>query len=156
GGTIGWIDDLPVGYVEGDGNRRKLYYSPGETNKAMLRDLLKKQVLVNFAAGAQRVMLSDLRGTEIKSPDDLAAIDRLEFEPGSFAMASPHPAGGCRMGENAQTSVVNSDHQVHGIANLYVADPSVFPTAVSVDPSYTIMAFSYIAAQSIDAALRKK
>jgi choline dehydrogenase-like flavoprotein len=44
---------------------------------------------------------------------------------------------------------------VHGIKNLYVADPSVFPTAVSVDPSYTIMAFSYIAAQSIDAALRK-
>jgi hypothetical protein len=32
----------------------------------------------------------------------------------------------------------------------------VFPTAVSVDPSYTIMAFSYIAAQSIDAALRRK
>jgi choline dehydrogenase-like flavoprotein len=155
GGTIGWIDDVPVGYIEVEGNRRKLHYTPGETNKAILRDLLKKQVLVNFAAGAQRVMLSDLRGTEIKSPDDLAAIDRLEFEPGSFAMACPHPAGGCRMGENPQTSVVNSEHRVHGIKNLYVADPSVFPTAVSVDPSYTIMAFSYIAAQSIDAALRK-
>jgi choline dehydrogenase-like flavoprotein len=64
--------------------------------------------------------------------------------------------GGCRMSENAQTSVVNFEHRVHGIVNLYVADPSVFSMPVSVAPSSTIMAFSYIAAQSIDAALRRK
>ena len=35
------------------------------------------------------------------------------------------------------------------IASQFVADPSVFPTGPSVDPSFTIMAFSYVAAQDI-------
>jgi choline dehydrogenase-like flavoprotein len=38
---------------------------------------------------------------------------------------------------------------VHGVANLFVADSSVFPTAVSVDPSLTIMGFSCIAARHV-------
>lgn len=155
GGTIGWIDDVPAGRIEMDGERRKLLYPLVPENKSMLRDLLKKQVIANFAAGATKVMLSDLRGTRIDSPSDLSLIDKLEFEPGSFAMASPHPAGGCRMGSDTKTSVVDSDHRVHGMENLFVSDPSVFPTAVSVDPSYTIMAFSYIAAQAIGDKLRK-
>ena len=39
--------------------------------------------------------------------------------------------------------------ETHEIANLYVCDPSVFPTAVSVDPSETIIAFSHVAADGI-------
>ena len=52
----------------------------------------------------------------------------------------------CRMGKDPATSVVDSDAQVHAVKNLYVCDPSAFPTAVSVDPSETIMAWSYVAA----------
>jgi choline dehydrogenase-like flavoprotein len=48
---------------------------------------------------------------------------------------------------------VGFDHRVHGTDNLYVADPSVLPTAPSVDPSLTIMAFSFVAADAIQAAL---
>jgi choline dehydrogenase-like flavoprotein len=43
-----------------------------------------------------------------------------------------------------------------GIDNLFVADPSVFPTGPSVDPSVSIMAFSYIAAEHIANAMGKK
>jgi choline dehydrogenase-like flavoprotein len=42
---------------------------------------------------------------------------------------------------------------VHGTDNLYVADSSVFPTSSSLDPSLTIMAFSYVAADQIRARL---
>ena len=57
------------------------------------------------------------------------------------------------MGRDATTSVVGSDHRVHDTDNLYVADPSVFPSPPSVDPSLTIMAFSYVAADAIAGAL---
>jgi choline dehydrogenase-like flavoprotein len=53
------------------------------------------------------------------------------------------------MGLSAEDSVVDSTHRVHGVANLFVADSSVFPTAVSVDPSLTIMGFSCIAARHV-------
>ena len=53
------------------------------------------------------------------------------------------------MGTDPKTSVVGMDHRVHGFSNLFVADPSVFPTGPSVDPSFTIMAFSHVAARHI-------
>ena len=57
------------------------------------------------------------------------------------------------MGRGPHDSVVGFDHRVHGTDNLFVADPSVFPTAPSVDPSLTIMAFSYVAAEAVHGAL---
>ncbi len=65
------------------------------------------------------------------------------------AERTPHPAGGARMGGDARTSVVNSDGRMWSTAALYVADPSAFPTVVSVDPSESIMAWSYVTAARI-------
>ncbi len=57
------------------------------------------------------------------------------------------------MGGDPKRAVVGHDHRVHRTEGLYVADPSVFPTPPSVDPSVTIMAFAYVAAEHIAAAL---
>ncbi len=57
------------------------------------------------------------------------------------------------MGRDPRTSVVGMDHRVHGTDNLFVTDPSVFPTAPSVDPSLTIMAFSAVAAEHVRQAI---
>lgn len=46
-----------------------------------------------------------------------------------------HVLGTCRMGD-----VVDADGNVPGIPNLFIADGSVFPSALSVNPSLTIMA----------------
>lgn len=48
-------------------------------------------------------------------------------------MASAHPQGGNRMGEDKSASVVNSNCQSHEIKNLFICDASVFPTAVEVN-----------------------
>lgn len=55
---------------------------------------------------------------------------------------SAHVIGTCRMGNDADTSVVNAQLQTHDIPNLYVCDNSVFPSALSVNPALTIMALS--------------
>ena len=54
-----------------------------------------------------------------------------------------------RMGKDPSTSVVDAYNEVHAVKGLLVCDPSVFPTAPSVDPSETIMAFSYLAAHRL-------
>jgi len=42
------------------------------------------------------------------------------------------------MGNSPADSVVNSDHQVWGVQNLYVVDASVFPDAIGPQPMQTI------------------
>eukprot|EP01032_Pedospumella_encystans_P012491 gene12491-14451_t len=159
GGAIGWLDDHPdeLGEMKVDGNGvRQIHYPYGPTTQKMLRDLMKKAAIVNFKAGARKVMLGDLKRTTLNSVDEIDRIDAIEIKPGSLTLVAPHPFGGCRMGTDPKTSVTDSSHRVHGIDNLFVADPSVFPTGPSVDPSVSIMAFSYIAAEHIANAMGKK
>ena len=53
-----------------------------------------------------------------------------------------HLIGGARMGTRPENSVVDSDHRVWGIENLFLADGSVCPTQGSANPALTIMALS--------------
>ena len=46
------------------------------------------------------------------------------------------------MGESPQTSVVDADGKVWNYPNLYVADGSIIPTALAVNPSNTIAALA--------------
>jgi choline dehydrogenase-like flavoprotein len=50
--------------------------------------------------------------------------------------------GTTRMSDDAGKGVVDSDCRVHGIANLYVASSSVFPTSGFANPTLTILALA--------------
>jgi len=148
--TIAWIDDVEEGQITLARDGAADYALPiAGRNALMLRDSMKKGALVLLAAGAREVFLADAVGTRIRDEKDLAKIDTVEIGPGAMSFAAPHPAGGCRMGRDPATSVVQSSGETHEVAGLYVADPSVFPTAVSVDPSETIMAFSHLLADGL-------
>ena len=56
--------------------------------------------------------------------------------------APNHEVGGCRMGHDPRTSVVNADCRTHDVPNLYVVDASVFPSASEKNPTHTIMALA--------------
>ena len=57
-------------------------------------------------------------------------------------LLTAHPLGGCRMGAGKNDSVVNHGGEVWGYPNLYVADGSIMPSALSVNPSLTISALA--------------
>ena len=50
--------------------------------------------------------------------------------------------GATRMHDSPQHGVVDRDCKVHGVANLYVAGSSVFPTAGANFPTTTITALA--------------
>jgi choline dehydrogenase-like flavoprotein len=68
-----------------------------------------------------------------------------EIIPGNLGIGL-HLMGGCAIGTNAKTSVVNPDFQMHDHPNIYIADSSIFPDAPGINPSLTIMALSKMAA----------
>jgi choline dehydrogenase-like flavoprotein len=66
-----------------------------------------------------------------------------------------HQLGGCRMGSDARSSVVNPYCRTHDVPNLYVVDGSVFPSASEKNPTLTIMALAARAADDISDRFRK-
>ena len=67
-----------------------------------------------------------------------------------------HPLGGCPMGEDATTGVVNSFGQVfrgrsgkNVYENLYVIDGSIIPSPLGVNPSLTISALAFRTSEHI-------
>lgn len=53
-----------------------------------------------------------------------------------------HFMGTTRMGDDPRTSVTNENAQVHGVENLFIAGPSLFPSYGYANPVFTIAALS--------------
>ena len=68
--------------------------------------------------------------------DGAAAQDTLTID--RYA----HLVGGCRMGPTAEDSVVDANHRVWGLDNLFVVDGSVMPTQGAANPALAIMALA--------------
>ena len=65
-----------------------------------------------------------------------------------------HLLGTCRMGDDPQSSVVNKFHRTHDVKNLFLCDGSSFVTSGRGQPTMTIMALAFRAAEHIAAAAR--
>ncbi len=53
-----------------------------------------------------------------------------------------HTIGTCRMGGDPSSAVVDADGKAFDVPNLYIADNSIFPSALSANPALTIMALA--------------
>src|SRR5262249_2440632 len=69
---------------------------------------------------------------------------------------SAHYLGTCRMGNDPKTSVVDPWCRSHDVANLFIADGSVFVTGAAVNPALTISALATRTAEGIVAAFNRR
>jgi cholesterol oxidase len=105
-------------------------------------DLAGKWLDVDWPARPSRRYFETLRGTM----RDIAKAcgGRLRDNPMWLLRRTitVHPLGGCPMGRDASTGVVDSYGQVFGYPGLIVADGSVMPGPVGANPSLTIAALA--------------
>jgi choline dehydrogenase-like flavoprotein len=105
-----------------------------------------------FAAGAGRVHvpLGARPTVEREHTERLERIiDERFLRPGSVTVSAAHLQGGCGMGLTAGDSVTDSYGRVHGVPWLFVADASLFPDSIEINPYLTIMALADRVAQRI-------
>lgn len=105
-----------------------------------------------FAAGAIRAHMPVAQETTIEARDagrleEIAA--RAEFKPGKVPVSAAHLQGGCAMGSGPGDSVTDCYGRVHGIPGLFVADASLFPNSLEINPYVTIMSLADRVAQRI-------
>lgn len=96
-----------------------------------------------FAAGAESVhpACSDAQAYRSWS-EARAGISALRLRSPNVFLNSTHPLGGCAMGPDPRTSVVDTFGLHHHVANLAVFDGSVFPTSLGVNPCLSIYALA--------------
>jgi cholesterol oxidase len=70
-------------------------------------------------------------------------------------LITPHPLGGCGMGDDAKHGVVDHSGEVFGYPGLFVADGSIFPRAIGVNPSRTIAALAERIADHMKASVAR-
>lgn len=62
---------------------------------------------------------------------------------------SVHLLGTCRMGNDAATSVIDTDHRTHDVPNLFICDGSSLVTSTRGQPTMTISALAFRAGERI-------
>jgi choline dehydrogenase-like flavoprotein len=94
-----------------------------------------------WAAGARAVAVP-LQGVPLLRDGDSAPLRAATVRPRDVGAMAFHPLGTARAGADPGRSVVDGELRVHGVAGLHVADGSVVPTALGVNPQITIMALA--------------
>jgi choline dehydrogenase-like flavoprotein len=108
------------------------------------------------AAGAKRIVALGTPAAWLDDPQNFLAFDsyldrlrRFDFSPNRGALFSAHQMGSARAGADPRISVCDPYGRVRGIGNLYVADASLFPTSVGVNPMVTVMAMAARVARTV-------
>lgn len=141
------IHDHNVGEVRWENGRKAIDYRLADSDFPAMKNAFKAAARIYFAAGAERVFLPTADKRVIESVDQIdAVVDGIRNEPFALRMVSYHPQGTLRMGADPAASVVNPWGECHDVQRLFVADASLFPTSILVNPQESVYALStYIA-----------
>ncbi len=90
---------------------------------------------------AEAIVDAELRRLGIGRLAPVPAHER-ELWPADFA-GGWHQIGTTRLHSDPRRGVVDADCRVHGVANLFIAGASVFPTGGSVSPMPTLLALAF-------------
>jgi cholesterol oxidase len=104
----------------------------GEPCLAMNWDIGKSKQVID-AIVAMHEKLSTATGGRPEVPPTWTLLQML---------VTPHPLGGCGMGDTQLHGVVNHAGEVFNYKNLYVIDGAIVPEALGVNPSRTIAALA--------------
>ncbi len=96
---------------------------------------------IHFAAGAAEVY-PNIGRVPVLRPSELAEFEATVFKPSELRLEAFHPMGTARIAADPREGVCAADGSVNGVDDLYVADASLFPTSVGVNPMMTVIAFS--------------
>lgn len=124
-----------------DGTPRITYRLSREDKAVLIEGAINAARLL-FAAGAREILMPYTQHVRIKTETALEIIHRRGVVPNDVMLASSHPQGTLRMGENPKNSVVTLSGEARDVRNLFVADASLFPSSIGVPPTLTIAALA--------------
>ena len=139
-------EDTTTGHVKTIQGRPVAFYqlTPEDTHNMQRGLVLLSELL--FAAGARKILLPFHHVAELSSPDEARRVLDRPIPPSAWEVVTVHMMGTAKMGTDRTTSVTDSFGFMHDFDRLLIADASVFPTPIRVNPMETIMTLATRAA----------
>jgi choline dehydrogenase-like flavoprotein len=125
------VSDTSRGRVHAVGGRPVIRYDLNDADLCRFRRGIAYLEQLFTAAGAREVLLPLPPG---RQPQNARRRD--------LRLMAFHPLGTARADARPSHGVVNGDLELHGTRGVYVADGSVVPSALGVNPQLTIMALA--------------
>lgn len=118
--------------------------TPGDVT--IIQEGMREMARIYFAAGALDVHAGLVGQPPVTSVEALEA--QLKVAPvDKMAIYASHPMSTCRMSARREDGVVKPDGEAWDVPNLVVADASVFPTSLGVNPQITVMTVASVIAK---------
>ena len=145
------LSDRSAGRVAlaGDGSLRVTYRLTPDDARRLVFGIARAADLL-YAAGAREVY-PQIAGVPILPKNAIPDLEASPPAPSALRLEAFHPMGTARMDVDPARGVVGTAGAVHGVSGLYVADGSVLPSSIGVNPMMTIVAVaSRVARQLAD------
>lgn len=124
------------------------YFLNGNDMAKMLKGIGRASRIM-FAAGASEVYPGLSRCEVLRAVREISPMLSRPWKPMDLTLSAFHPMGTCRMGEDPELAATDSHGEVHGVPGLFVADASLLPSSIHVNPQITIMALALRVARRI-------
>jgi choline dehydrogenase-like flavoprotein len=135
------VSDTSRGSVSTLAGRPIVRYDLNDTDLGRFRTGLARMQELFDAAGAREVFLP--------LPHNTSPANARKFD---LKLIGFHPLGTARADARPSHGVVDGDLKLHGVDGVYVADGSVVPSSLGVNPQLTIMALATRLAQHLASA----
>jgi choline dehydrogenase-like flavoprotein len=134
------LSDRSAGRVglAGDGSLRVTYRLTSDDAQRLVFGIARAADLL-YAAGATEVY-PQIAGIPILAKNRIADLEASPPAAPALRLEAFHPMGTARMDADPARGVAGTDGAVHGASALYVADASVLPSSIGVNPMMTIVA----------------
>jgi choline dehydrogenase-like flavoprotein len=133
--------------IAGDGSLRISYRLTREDSRKLSFGIARAAELF-YAAGATEVY-PQLAGLPVLPRNRIADLDASPPPARRMRLEAFHPLGTARMDADPGFGVVDPTGAVHGYRGLHVADGSVFPSSIGVNPMMTIVAMAAHVARGV-------
>ena len=129
-----------IRYLPGFGPQ--VFYQLTERDAARVVRGVELTAQALFTAGARRVLLPFEGAPAVRSPGELGRLLARPVPRRALQLYSVHLMGTARMSADPRRGVTGSFGEFHGVPGLVVADASLFPGPIGINPMETVIALA--------------
>ena len=123
-----------------DGSLRVTYRLTEDDGARLVYGIARAAELL-YAAGASEVY-PQVAGIPTLAKNKIEELESSPPSPSALRLEAFHPMGTARMDADPTRGVVGTDGALHGAEGIYVADGSLLPSSIGVNPMMTIIAMA--------------